>query len=105
MRRLEELRLVRQGAWEWFERNGGITDEQEREVLGEGFVSDRQREEARLPTTVRLGLLAAAAWNQGLLSEGQLSRLLHLDRVELRRLLQDGDAEGSDGDDAPELLV
>lgn len=103
--RLEELRLVPAGAWEWFEKNGGISDEQEREVLGDRVAGDQPREDARGPTTVRLGLLAAAAWKQGLLSEGQLAELLKIDRVELRRLLQDGDAEGSNGDDAPKLLA
>lgn len=103
--RLEELSLVPAGAWEWFEKNGGITDEQEREVLGDRLPGDGQREEARQPTTVRLAVLAAAAWKQGLLSEGQLAELLKIDRVELRRLLQDGDAEGSNGDDAPKLLA
>lgn len=105
VRRLEELRLVRAGAWEWFDQNGGITDKQEREVLGDRLAVDNHGEEARAPTTARLALLAAAAWKQGLLSESQLARLLRLDRVELRRLIQDGDAGGSDGDDAPELLA
>lgn len=103
--RLEELRLVPVGAWDWFERNGKISDEQEREVLGDRAIGDHQRDEARLPTTVRLGVLAASAWKQDLLSEGQLARLLHLDRVELRRLLQQDEEQGSDGDDAPELLA
>jgi Zn-dependent peptidase ImmA (M78 family) len=69
--RLEELRLVPVGAWVWFDKNGGITDEQEREVLGDRALGDPHREDAQGPTTVRLGLLAAAAWKQGLLSEGR----------------------------------
>ena len=105
VRRLEELRLVRAGAWDWLEKNGGISDQQEREVLGDRMMPDRGSEAAREPTTLRLALLAAAAWKQGILSEGQLAQLLKIDRVELRRLLQDGDAEGSNGDDAPELLA
>ncbi|MGE0769471.1 MAG: ImmA/IrrE family metallo-endopeptidase [Hyphomicrobiaceae bacterium] len=105
VRRLEELKLVKPGAWEWFEQNGGITDEQEAEVLGDRLRPDKQREEAREPTTFRLALLAVAAWKQGLLTEGQLAQLLKIDRVELRRLIQEGDAGGSDGDDAPELLA
>ena len=105
VRRLEELKLVKPGAWDWFEQNGGVTDEQEREVLGDRLRPDKQREEAREPTTLRLGLLASAAWTQGLMTEGQLAQLLRIDRVELRRLIQEGNAEGSDGDDAPELLA
>jgi Zn-dependent peptidase ImmA (M78 family)/transcriptional regulator with XRE-family HTH domain len=105
VRRLEELQLVRAGAWDWYEKNGSITDEQERHVLGDRLPLDDDGESARQPTTVRLALLASAAWKQGLLSEGQLAELLKIDRVELRRLLQDGDAEGSTGNDAPELLA
>ena len=33
VRRLEELRLVKAGTWDWFAANGGITDEQARQVL------------------------------------------------------------------------
>jgi Zn-dependent peptidase ImmA (M78 family)/DNA-binding XRE family transcriptional regulator len=105
VRRLQELRLVPSGSWDWFEKNGGISNQQEREVLGDRVTDDRLREETRLPTTIRLSLLAGAAWRQGLLSEGQLATLLQLDRVELRSLIQVDEAEGSNGDDAPELLA
>ena len=54
---------------------------------------------------MRLALLAVAAWRQQLLSESQLARLLKIDRIELRRVLQEDQAQGSDGDDAPELLA
>lgn len=104
VRRLEELELVKPGAWEWFERNGNITDEQERQVLGELGRQDPRKFEAERPTTIRLNLLANAAWRQGLLTEAQLARLLRLDRVELREILDDG-AEGSEGDAAPQLLA
>lgn len=33
--RLEELGLTKKGTWDWFQDNGGITDEQVRQVLGE----------------------------------------------------------------------
>lgn len=105
VRRLEELQLVKPGAWEWFEKNGRITDEQERQVLGELGVADPAKIEADRPTTQRLNLLADAAWRQGLLSEGQLARLLQLDRVELRQMLHGVEAEGSEGDGAPQLLA
>jgi hypothetical protein len=74
-------------------------------VLGDRLRADQQRDEASQPTTHRLGLLVAAAWKQALLTEGQLAQLLRIDRVELRRLIQEGEAGGSDGDDAPELLA
>lgn len=103
--RLEELKLVRPGAWEWFEQNGRITDEQEREVLGDRQVPDQLAGDAKDPLPMRLSLLAVAAWRQQLLSESQLARLLKIDRIELRRVLQEDQAQGSDGDDAPELLA
>ena len=43
-------------------------------------------------------MLAAEAHRRELLSEGQLSRLLKLDRVELREVLDDIESEGSDLD-------
>lgn len=105
VRRLEELKLVRPGAWEWFENNGKISDEQEREVLGDRLGLDERAIDAQAVVGSRLALLASAAWRQGLLSEGQIAELLNVDRVELRRILQDPELEGSNGDDAPELLA
>jgi hypothetical protein len=63
-------------------------------VLGDLILPDNQRSDADRPTTLRLNLLAAEAARQGLLSEGQLARLLQVDRVELRALLGD-DTEAS----------
>jgi Zn-dependent peptidase ImmA (M78 family) len=87
VRRLEELSLVKPGTWDWFDANGGITDEHARQVLGALVPTDSAKAEADRPTTLRLNLLASEAYRQGLLSEGQLARLLHLDRVELRDIL------------------
>jgi Zn-dependent peptidase ImmA (M78 family)/DNA-binding XRE family transcriptional regulator len=103
VRRLEELELVKRGAWDWFEENGGITDEQARQVLGDLIVPDASKAEADRPTTLRLNMLAAEAYRRSLLSEGQLARLLHLSRVELRGLLDDVEVEGSAADEAPIL--
>ena len=44
-------------------------------------------------------MLAAEAWRKDLLSEGQLARLLHIDRVAVRELL---DALAEDPADADE---
>lgn len=98
VRRLEELRLTKKGTWDWFQSNGGITDEQVRQVLGDLSVADAQKADADRPTTLRLNLLAAESYRRGLLSEGQLARLLRLDRIELREMLDVADAEGSDVD-------
>lgn len=103
VRRLEELGLTRKGTWDWFVANGGITDEQVCQVLGDLKTPDRQKAEADRPTTLRLNLLAAEAYRQELLSEGQLARLLRLDRVELREILHDMEAQEGEADGAPNL--
>jgi len=104
VRRLEELRSVKTGTWDWFQDNGGITDEQERQVLGDLSAPDAQKADADRPTTLRLNMLAAEAYRQDLLSEGQLARLLHLDRVELREILDGLEMGGSEGDGVANLL-
>jgi Zn-dependent peptidase ImmA (M78 family)/transcriptional regulator with XRE-family HTH domain len=100
VRRLEELGLTKNGTWEWFQQNGGITDDQAVQVLGDIPAPDTQKAEADKPTTLRLGLLAGEAWRRGLLSEGQLSRMLHIDRVDLRRMFDGLEIEGSEADGA-----
>lgn len=103
-RRLEELGLVKTGTWDWFQANGGITDEQARQVLGDLPSPDNAKPEADRPTTLRLNLLASEVYRQGLLSEGQLARLLHLDRVELREILSSQELEGSEADGVTNIL-
>lgn len=105
VRRLEELGLTKKGTWEWFEANGGITDEQAAQVLGDLRTPDRHKLEADKPTSIRLNLLAAEAYRRELLSEGQLTRLLQLDRIELREMLEEVDLQEEDADGAPTLLV
>lgn len=100
VRRLEELGLTKRGTWDWFERHGGITNEQARQVLGDRA---ERHADANRPADLRLNLLAAQAWQQDLLSEGQLARLLRLDRVAVRQLLDDVEIEGSEADGAPKL--
>ncbi len=104
VRRLEELRLVKEGTWDWFQSNGGITDEQVRQVLGDLQVPDAHKADADRPTTLRLNLLAAEAYRKELLSEGQLARMLHLDRIELREILTSQELEGSEADEVTNLL-
>ena len=103
VRRLEELGLTKPGTWDWFQANGGITDEQARQVLGDLAAVDMGKMEAERPTTLRLNSLAAEVWRQDLLSEGQLARLLRLSRVELREILDDGEIEGVEADGMSEL--
>jgi len=103
VRRLEELGLTKPGTWDWFEANGKITDEQARQVLGDLPAQDAHKADADRPTTLRLNLLAAEAFRQELLSEGQLARLLHLDRIELREILDGHGVEGSEDDGVPNV--
>ena len=103
VRRLEELALTKPGTWDWFAANGGITDAQARQVLGDLIPLDMGKQDADRPTTLRLNLLAAEAWRQGLLTEGQLARLLHLDRLGLREILDNVEIEGGEVDGMPKL--
>lgn len=98
--RLEELSLCRNGTWDWFRANGGITDDQARQVLGDLFSGEASGTAAERPSTIRLNLLAAESWRRELLSEGQLASLLQLDRLEIRDMLIELEV---DGDDAPYL--
>lgn len=100
VRRLEELKLAKSGTWDWFQANGGISDQQAIQVLGDLSGPDLHKTDADRPTTLRLGLLAGEAWRRGILSEGQLARMLHLDRVELRRMFDGLEIEGSEADGA-----
>ena len=96
VKRLEELKLAKPDTWDWFRSNGGITDEQARQVLGDLSVPDAYKADADRPTTLRLNLLASEVHRKGLLSEGQLARLLRLSRLEIREILEEADAEGSE---------
>lgn len=101
VRRLEELELVKAGTWTWFMDNGGITDVQARQVLGERFLEDIHKSQRAKPTTVRLSILATEVLRKGLLSEGQVARLLQVSRFELTELL--GEMDDEDDADAVHL--
>lgn len=103
VRRLEEIGLTKSGTWDWFQANGGITDVQARQVLGDLIEIDTSKREADRPTTLRLNALAAEVWRRELMSEGQLARLLHLDRVDLREILDSEDFEKEAADGMPKL--
>jgi Zn-dependent peptidase ImmA (M78 family) len=98
VRRLEELELSKLGTWDWFCANGGITDEQARQVLGDLVIPDAYKADAERPTTLRLNMLIAEAYRQELLSEGQLARLMDIDRVEIREILDNIEIDGSEAD-------
>lgn len=102
--RLEGLGLASKGTWDWFEASGGITEQHVKQVLGDLAAADGQVADADRPTTLRLNILAAEAYRQELLSEGQLADLLGLGRIELREILDDLEIEGQEADAAPNLL-
>lgn len=103
-RRLEELGLTKPGTWDWFENTGGITDLQAAQVLGEAPGQDGARADAGRPVSMRVALLIGEAWAKDLLSEGQIARLLQLDRVEVRELIDAYEDEGVGREDSPRLL-
>ena len=105
VRRLEELKLAKAGTWDWFMAHNGITDAQARQVLGDAAFEATYGTKADLPILQHLNLLAAEAWKQDLLSEGQLARLLHLDRVELRKILDSLDLGSAETDEMLALHV
>jgi Zn-dependent peptidase ImmA (M78 family)/DNA-binding XRE family transcriptional regulator len=94
--RLEELGLTKKGTWDWFKDNGGITDEQARQVLGSEADDAPMIEAAQ---SSRLFLLAIDAWKKDLISEGQMSEMLKLDRMEVRKLLDEAAAEEDEASD------
>ncbi len=91
VRRLEELKLVPEGTWDWFARNGGITDIQAAEVLGGSVANDVSAHHSPMRSSVRLETLAAQALERELLSEGQIAELLKIDRFKARRLRLEGE--------------
>ncbi len=103
VRRLEELDLVNKGTWEWFKANGGITDKDVKEVLGSTSFVDVAKVDAERPLPFRMSLMAHATWKQELLSEGQLSELLNLDRIELRKVIDEIELEERDSNELLKL--
>jgi Zn-dependent peptidase ImmA (M78 family)/transcriptional regulator with XRE-family HTH domain len=103
VRRLEELKLAREGTWDWFVTNGGIADDQVRQVLGN--LPDRQVNAAHAQGLVppRLALLAREAWKKEIYSEGQLARLLRLNRHEIRGILDGAEKEESEANELVKL--
>ena len=91
VRRLEELELAPDGTWDWFVRNGGITDVQAAEVLGGDAANDVSAGHRPMRSSVRLETLAAQALERNLLSEGQIAELLKIDRFKARRLRMEGE--------------
>ena len=102
--RLEELGLAKKGTWDWFEKNGSITEDHVRKVLGEmANQPDPAKTDADRPISHRMSLMAHVAWKRDLMSEGQLAELLRVDRVELRNIIDQIELEESETDDLLKL--
>ena len=98
--RLEKLGLAKKGTWDWFEKNGSITEDHVRKVLGEmANQPDPAKTDADRPISHRMSLMAHAAWKRDLMSEGQLAELLRVGRVELRNIIDQIELEESETDD------
>ena len=102
--RLEELGLTKKGTWDWFEKNGGITQDHVRDVLGEmANRPDAAKPDADRPISHRMSLMVHAAWKRDLMSEGQLAELLKVGRVELRNIIDQIELEERETDDLLKL--
>jgi len=82
MLRLEELRLLKKGTWDLL-RDRGFKVREAQEHLS---LTPHPYDQTDLP--LRYQYLAALAFEQGKLTEGELARLLRVDRVAARRLIQ-----------------
>ena len=88
--RLEGLKIAR-GLSDIIKEQGGIGQRQKTEVLSEADIH-RGKQQYKLQRIYRL---AAAISEKALLSEGQLSKLLCLNRLKLRTILQQYDARNA----------
>ena len=106
VRRLEELGLVKRGAWDKLKAHGGITSAQVREVLGDtSSKPDPAKDDADRSVSHRMSFMAYTAWKRDLMSEGQLAELLKIKRLELRALLDQMELEESESDDLFKLSL
>ncbi len=105
--RLEMLKLVPTGTWESLKDRGIKVREIQRQ-LGFGEVPGR---DDLLPQ--RFQSLAIQAFADGLITEGQLARLLHVDRIDARRIAEtlefevaiENNVEGTEGMEGTESMT
>lgn len=100
IRRAEELKLAPKGTWNYFQDNGGISDIQAERILGESArQNDVAKSEATRLLSHRMSLMAHAAWKNNLLSEGELTELLKISRIELRGIIDEIELEEKNSDE------
>lgn len=88
-RRLEDLELIPAGMWDSL-RDRGFSTATIRQVIGDEVLES----EPVMPP--RLWMLAVEAYRREYFDEGQLAKMLCMDRVEIRRMLDTMDIEGTD---------
>ena len=82
-RRLESLELLPKGTFDSLKGRGF------KESALAGLVAQQTDQTSQNRYGMHLAQLATSALNRGLLSEGQVSRMLDLDRVDVRRMIED----------------
>jgi Zn-dependent peptidase ImmA (M78 family)/DNA-binding XRE family transcriptional regulator len=82
VRRLEELQLVPTGLWDRL-RIEGFRAREAMQILG---LTPSSRQDEMLPTRFRT--LAVESWEEGDLTEGQLTRILRVNRLQVREIIQ-----------------
>ena len=80
-RQLERIELLPKGTYESLHERG-FNAAFVRGIIGDPVPAPRQ-----LPVPPKLAQLVSSAYRRGLVSEGQLARMLLLDRVEVREIL------------------
>jgi Zn-dependent peptidase ImmA (M78 family)/DNA-binding XRE family transcriptional regulator len=83
-RRLEDIGLLPRGTWQSMKARGFSGDFARRLLENSGFAVDSAQSEQITP---RLWLLASEAYERELVTEGQLSQMLRLPRLDVRRIL------------------
>jgi Zn-dependent peptidase ImmA (M78 family)/DNA-binding XRE family transcriptional regulator len=89
-RRLEDLSLLKRGTWESIKARGFSGD------FARTLLNNMDAGRSDFEVTPRLWLLVAEAYERGLVSEGQLSQMLRLSRLEVRAILDSLDGESID---------
>jgi len=80
--RLEDLRLIPVGTWDRV-KNGGFKVQEAKKQLGLGDIPSQSD-----PLPIRYQTLAVIAYDQELITEGQLSQYLRIDRVSARHVAE-----------------
>jgi hypothetical protein len=80
-RQMENLELLPKGSYD------SLKDRGFNKEFARGIVGDLAPTATTNPSNPRLAQLASSAYRRELVSEGQLSRMLGLDRLEVRELL------------------